>query len=260
MAWRSGRRCAGSHPPFGRPSARGPRHRDVQARLRIEGHHRPVAAERDRAPWSWRCSPTAIRATRAPRRCSCSTRRRASGSAWHERAASRPRHRAGRTAGCPADRCVSMCSMRWRRPRSGAAIGLRRRLVGVERHAHRRIADGVRHHLPAAAVEHADDPRELFGREARLALDRRAVRVRREHRRGVGFDHAVGDELDRAGLEQRVVGKAHAHLFERLEPGFGERGVGLERLVDAQRQFVALAQTIEQLEIAGGCRQRPARW
>ena len=53
-------------------------------------------------------------------------------------------------------------------------------------------------------------------------------------------------------LSTRIVGEARAHLLELVEAGLGERGVGAQRLVDAQRQLAALAQAIEQLEIGGG--------
>ena len=134
----------------------------------------------------------------------------------------------------------------------GRGVGLGGGLIGVERHAHGAVADRVRHHLPAALVEHRDDLVQLLGREARVALDRRAIGVGLEHRGGVRFDDAVGDQLDRAGLEHGIVGEARAHLVELVEAGFGERGVRAKGLIDAQRQLAALAQAIEELEIGGG--------
>ena len=98
----------------------------------------------------------------------------------------------------------------------------------------------------------ADDLVQLFGREARVALGRRAIRVRLEHRRGVRLDHAVGDQLDRAGLEQRVVGEPRAHLVELVEVRLGERRVGARapgRRAASARRACAV---VEELEVAGG--------
>jgi hypothetical protein len=67
----------------------------------------------------------------------------------------------------------------------GRGVGRGGSLIRVERHAHGAVADRMCHYLPAALVEHRDDVVQLFGREARVACDRRAIGVGLEHRSGV---------------------------------------------------------------------------
>ena len=67
---------------------------------------------------------------------------------------------------------------------------------------------------------------EPSSRESRLARDGRLIGIRLEHRGRVRFDHAVGHELDRAGLEQRIVGDIRAQLIEDVELFVGDVGRG----------------------------------
>ena len=128
-------------------------------------------------------------------------------------------------------------------------IGLRGVLEGVERRADATVANRVDEDLPAALVEHRDDPVELGLREVELAL-RRAVCVRLEHRRGVRFDDAVEHQLHGAGLEHRIVGKRRP---EPLRTSSSSASVspdgGGDRVVDAQVQLALLAELVVEREV-----------
>ena len=87
-------------------------------------------------------------------------------------------------------------------------------LDGVERHPDCAVADGVDQDLPAVLSSAPTRLVSASRREVRRAR-RRLVRVRREHRGGVRLDDAVGHELHRAGLEQRVVAVLLAGSRER---------------------------------------------
>ena len=93
-----------------------------------------------------------------------------------------------------------------------------RMLVRRQRHVHGAVADGVRHHLPAASVEQPHHPVEVVGLDRRRAGRRVVVGVRREHRGRARVDDAVEHDLDRAGLEERIVGVS---LRDGVELGDG---------------------------------------
>ena len=128
-------------------------------------------------------------------------------------------------------------------------VGLGRCFVGVKRHAHGGIADGVGHDLPSVAIEQRHGLVQLLRCEARVARRAGLVVVRREHGRGMRFDDAVGDQLHRARLQQRVIGKAFPRCCQRLQFGGGDHAVDRERLVHPERQLAALAQAVVELEI-----------
>jgi len=83
-------------------------------------------------------------------------------------------------------------------------INLRGGLNGVECHPHRPVADGVHHHLPAAAIEQRDDAVQLVGGVGRRSVGR-PIGVGRQPLRGVGREAAAEEKAcrrrtDRADL------------------------------------------------------------
>ena len=124
-------------------------------------------------------------------------------------------------------------------------------LVRRERHVHGAVADGVRHHLPAASVEQPHHAVEVVGLDRRRAGRRVVVGVRREHRGRVRFDDAVQHDLDRAGFEERVVGVS---LRDRVELGNGrlaQRSRGGQRRIDANAEVPVAPRVGVDLEVRG---------
>ena len=96
---------------------------------------------------------------------------------------------------------------------------------------------------------------ELLGRQVRRA-GWLAVLVRRQHRRRPALDHAVGEDLDDAGLQRRVVAHALPVSSMRSSVGLGRAGRGRQGQVGAhlQSRRARSASSIERhfLEAAAG--------
>ena len=143
---------------------------------------------------------------------------------------------------------VSMCSMRCRRPACGGRIHLRRIGKTVEHFANGPVAQAVDHDLPAAAIQYAHHALELFRRVVGrpCAGD---VLVRLEHERRVGFDHAVHEHLDDAGLELIGVRMALPDGVERVGVSFGQAGIDEHRVIHAKPQRAIAPRFVEHFEI-----------
>ena len=129
----------------------------------------------------------------------------------------------------------------------------------VERHPNRAIANCVDHHLPTATVEFRHQSIECFSREARLTAGVCAIAIRLEHRRRVRFDDAVRHQLDRAGLENRVVSVLLTEGVERVELLRRKLWLSRECGVDPQIKRSSLAQLVVDLELLSGSARRSAR-
>ncbi len=126
--------------------------------------------------------------------------------------------------------------------------------VGVERHPDGAIADGMRHHLPAARIGEADTAVEIVGRDVgNTGVG--SVRVGREHRGRMRFDDAVEADLQRAGLEQRAVRVLHPDRLDLVEKGLVRCAGRRERSVQADPKLAGASGFVVELEIL----DRPAR-
>ena len=110
-------------------------------------------------------------------------------------------------------------------------------LESVEDHAHGAVAEPVDHDLPAAAIHHLHDALEILLRVVRLPARRGIVGVRRDHERRVGFDDAVHEHLDDAGLEARRLGMRAPGGVEAIRVLVGESRSDEQRVVHPRRQL-----------------------
>jgi hypothetical protein len=101
------------------------------------------------------------------------------------------------------------CASTGRRSGRGA-VGADRGLDGIERRAHRGVADGVHVNLEAVRVDSGDDGYQGHGLpDEHAAVGAPAAGIRVEQRRGAAFDDTVGEQLHGVGGQQRVAALAH---------------------------------------------------
>ena len=122
--------------------------------------------------------------------------------------------------------------------------------IRVQRRPDGAVADGVDEDLPPVPVEIRHQRVQRLRRIARHPAGRR-VRIGLEHRGGVGFDHAVHEDLHGAGLEDWIVAVPCAHGVERFVIGDSERRCHRQRRVHAHVEIACLAQFPVEFDFRG---------